>query len=78
MPENQYLSQYFVGLPSKISSFIKRRIDVTSLIGAYPSPVKQLFFSQQYLQRVEHNRDLNDLHFYKYIFWAEGFVCHKQ
>ena len=39
MPENQYLSQYFVGLPSKISSFIKRRIDITSLIGAYPSPV---------------------------------------
>ena len=45
MSENQYLSQYVVGLPPKIRWFMKWGRDMTIPIGTHPSPVRQFWLS---------------------------------
>ena len=59
MPEDQYLSQYAVGLTTKISRFIKTGKDMSSPIGT-SHQFDNFDFLQRILQRIAHQKDLND------------------
>ena len=59
MPEDQYLSQYAVGLTTEISWFIKTGKDMTSRIGT-SLQFDNFDFLQRILQRIVHQKDLND------------------
>ena len=71
MSKNQYLSQYVVGLPSKISWFIKRGKDMSGQIRIHPSLVRQFWLFTEYLLPILCKRDLNDLHSYNTILGRE-------
>ena len=77
MSENQYLSQYAVGLPYEISWFKKRTKYMTSSIKIHLSQAQKCWlFTKNIL--VLQKRDLKDLHSHKNIFGQRGLVCHKQ
>ena len=65
MSENQYLSQYVVGLPSNKLIYKKKEGYDWPNQDPPQSGSKILTFHKEYLQQIVHKRDLNDLHFYK-------------
>ena len=75
----KYMSQYAVGYPSIIKWLITRGKDMTAPIRTHPNLVWKLWvFHKEYLQRIIHKRNLNDLHSYKNIFGQRSLVLHKQ